>query len=181
MFQRPIIQKAVPAIYSALGCGLATIKGRATIQGTRDFVDKSSLNMSFRLNQSNLTINPIIHGAPRHFNVTEKEYFTTLATRAVLINRSNCLVVYDHRRGRPWALSGLDTIIDPDNKISRENIVAIAHLGLAVSNFELYGRLSDACKQSGLQQIDIAIFEVLLLMHCAYYPYFLCRLTMTSW
>ena len=159
MFPKRLTQRAITAVLSLNKCSMATINGRASSNATNDFIEKSSLKMRIRLNQSNLIINPIIHGSPRHFHVTDNDYYNTLAKRAILINRSNCLVVYDNKRGKPWALDGLGSIIT-ENNLLRENIVTIANLGLAGSSYELYGRLADAVKLTGLQQIDIALFEV---------------------
>lgn len=166
MYPRRLVPRTIASLSPMLRNGLATLKGRATIQATREFIDQSDLKLYIGLNQSSLTINPVIHGSPRHILTEDKGYYTTLAKRAVLINRSNCLVVYDHKRGKPWALDGLSTIICPENKLRREHIVTVADLGLAASNYDLYGRLADACKQTGLQMIDIAMFEVRYLMYC---------------
>ncbi len=140
---------------------LSTIKGKATKEGTLAFVSQSQLKLYHQFSQSGLYINPVIHGAPRT-HIDEDEDLENAAV-ALLQNRSNCLVVYEHNTytGKPWALKHLEEILLPEESgVSRENVVTIANLGHADTALELYRRLGDARKRTGLEYIDMALFEV---------------------
>ncbi len=84
-----------------------------------------------------------------------------MTKKAILKNRSNCVVVYDHTMpDKPWHTNILKTIITPENKITRQEIVAVANLGYATTQSEIVRRLSQACTLSGLECMDLAYFEV---------------------
>jgi hypothetical protein len=68
---------------------LSTLQGRATIEGTKAFIAESALPLYHVLESSKLTINPIIHGAPRAYSYAESgsTYIEALTRRAVVKNR----------------------------------------------------------------------------------------------
>lgn len=144
----------------------ASIKGRATKEATLKFVSKSKLKLYHQFSQSGLFINPVIHGSPRTY-VSDEEDLQNAAI-ALLQNRSNCLVIYDHNRdnGKPWHLNDIDQLICPEAGVRREEVVVIANLGRAPNALELYRRLAEASRLTHIDFIDIAIFEVTYCKSC---------------
>jgi hypothetical protein len=140
----------------------SVIKGKATIDGTLGFVSKSNLKLHHRFDKSGLYINPIIHGSPKPTCKKDKKYYDSVLKHAVLKNRSNCVVVYDHNtaNGKPWHTDTMSVIISHESGVKREEIVTIANLGYAADAPEMYRRLADASRLSGIQHIDMAFFEV---------------------
>lgn len=153
------------ALASQRSLAVKPLKGRATISGTLQFLRQSMLPLHHRLERSKLYINPVIHGPPKKlYAKTDKDrtYIEALTRRAVVMNRSNCVVVYKHREdGEPWYSTNLHALFDnPANKVSREQVVAVADLGYACAREEVFRRLADACEVTALQTIDIAMFQV---------------------
>jgi hypothetical protein len=99
------------------------LQGRATVEGTLAFVADSDLPLYHRFASSKLTINPIIHGAPRAYSYHENHtYIEALTRRAVVKNRSNCVVVYQHSE-TPWYSTNLETLFsDPANNVHRSQV-----------------------------------------------------------
>lgn len=85
-----------------------------------------------------------------------------LTRRAIVKNRSNCVVVYQyHENDNSWYSTNLDKLfLDPLNDVKRENIVAVAHLGYATTREDILNRLYNACKFTRLEYIDMVLFEV---------------------
>lgn len=140
-------------------------KGRATVKGTCEFVMKSALPLHHKFAVSELTINPIIHGPPSQQTLqdySDKTYIEALTRRAVVKNRSNCVVVYQHAaEGEPYFATNLQALFtDPENDVTRDQVVIVANIGLATSRSEVLKRLSDACQHTGMEMIDIVMFEV---------------------
>lgn len=137
------------------------IKGRATTSGTMKFMRQSQLPLYHQFHKSQLFVNPIIHGAPKKlYALDDKDrvYIEALTRRAVLVNRSNCVVIYKHHEeGEPWYSTNLSALF---NDVSREQIVTVAHLGFATTKEEVFRRLAKACEITGLQTIDMALVEV---------------------
>jgi hypothetical protein len=84
--------------------------------------------------------------------------------QAVIHNRSNCVYVYNHFSQGPWFTSQVAQLVE--GGIPREAIVAVADLGYADSREVLAARLKDACKCSGLKQIDFVIVRVRINLNC---------------
>jgi hypothetical protein len=142
-----------------------TIKGRATPAGTMQFIRSSQLPLYHQFNKCGLYINPVIHGAPRQvtgLNEDDITYLEALTRRAVGLNRSNCVMVYKHNDGAdPWYSTNLHKLFDdPANKVSREQMVVVANLGLASTKEEVFRRLANACNITALEMVDIVIVEV---------------------
>jgi len=135
------------------------------VKGTYEFVKKSALPLHHKFAVSELTINPIIHGPLSQQTLqdyTDKTYIEALSRRAVVKNRSNCVVVYQHStEGEPFFASNLQALFtDPENDVSRDQVVIVANIGLATTRSEVLKRLSDACQHTGMEMIDIVMFEV---------------------
>ena len=154
-----------PPLSSSMNFATTTpFKGRATVKGTSEFVMKSELSMHHIFKGTALVINPIIHGPPKRntYNVENQTYMEALTRRAVVVNRSNCMFAYQHYDdGSSWHATNLRALFsNPANDISREQIVVIAHIGLATTRDEVFKRLFNACQNTGLQMIDMVVFEV---------------------
>lgn len=137
------------------------------MNGTYEFVKKSALPLHHKFAVSQLTISPIIHGPPSQQTLQEhsdKTYIEALTRRAVVKNRSNCIVVYQHNaEGEPFFSTNLHTLFtDPENNVSRDQVVIVANIGLATSRSEVLKRLSEACQHTGMEMVDIVMFEVSL-------------------
>ncbi len=141
-----------------------SFKGRATVNGTFDFVRKSALPLYHQFATSKLTISPIIHGPPSLHTTAErnKPYIEALTRRAVVVNRSNCIVVYQHYpEDEPYYATNLATLFtDPANDVRRDQVVIVANIGLATTRSDVYKRLSNACQKTGMEMIDMVMFEV---------------------
>lgn len=166
MFRNSLLRCSASVI-SRRGLSMKPVKGRATQAGTAQFLRNSDLPFFHKLAKSELFINPIIHGPPRELyskSDQKRTLIEALTRRAVVKNRSNCLVVYQHNPdGEAWYSTNLHALfLDSENQISREQIVIVANLGKATTREEVFRRLSDACQVTGLETIDIAMFEVFL-------------------
>jgi hypothetical protein len=75
-----------------------SVPGRATTIGTQSFVSRSNLSFHHCFGISQLYINPIIHGAPTAYDlpVGNEAVFDQILRKALFINRSNCIVIYDN-------------------------------------------------------------------------------------
>lgn len=159
-------------------------KGRATITGTYEFIRKSQLPLHHEFAVSKLTINPIIHGAPKNYSGAGQntEYLEALTRRAVVKNRSNCIVVYQyHEHDEPWYATNLHKLfLDQVNDVKRENVVVVAHLGYATTREDILKRLSDACRVTRLEVIDMVLFEVILHIQYMYSLLFLMLFNMNQ-
>lgn len=148
----------------------STIAGRATTEGTRNFVNGASLAMHHCFELRSLYVNPVIHGPPHGSRVgalTVEDGDICLA-QALLRNKSNCFYVYNHynydslnvNSRRTWAASSLRDIFDAGS-IDRRSVVTIAGLGNVGQNAsrEIPARLAEALALSQLQEIDMAMVE----------------------
>ena len=113
-------------------------KGRATVKGTYEFVMKSALPLHHKFAVSELTINPIIHGPPSQQTLqdySDKTYIEALTRRAVVKNRSNCVVVYQHAaEGEPYFATNLQALYtDHEKDVTRDQVVIVANIGHATS------------------------------------------------
>lgn len=148
------------------------IPGRADRHATERFIARSGLPMYHQFDHSGLFINPIIHGPPSRYHKSDKEVdektetlIHAMSMRAVHLNRSNCLVVYQHNHniytGKPWSLPSFSSILNGGPEpILREELVVIADLGVCHSKEDVLERLHEACRLNGLGQIDCAYIEV---------------------
>lgn len=137
------------------------LKGRATEEGTRLFVAKSSLPMFHKFHLTDLYINPIIHGPPKYCSDANKSYVEALTARAVLKNRSNCIIVYQHNEiEKSWHSTNLASLFRKSTEVTRDQIVTIANLGLAANREQILERLYEAGSRTGLETIDMAVFNV---------------------
>lgn len=154
-----------------------SIPGRATTEGTEQFILNSGLHLFHKFNISQLYINPVIHGPPRlppirfrkpiNKNLADKQLLT-----AVCRNCSNMVYVYNHYSNTHvagyWNSTVMhhmflkDTIkgIPNPHYRPREGIVTVAGLGLAAGYDETLRRLREACETTGLENIDFAVIEV---------------------
>lgn len=140
------------------------IAGRATPEETKKFITKSSLPLYHQLDKSKLYLSPIIHSYPFTYNhKTDNEYILALGRQAIVANRSNCVVVYhQYPNDRIYFYEGLPGIIESD-KIAREQLVTIAHIGKATTKKEVLSILEEAKKLTHLEHLDIVMFEVIIL------------------
>eukprot|EP01038_Epipyxis_sp_PR26KG_P008494 gene8494-11480_t len=148
-----------------------SILGKATVDGTSNFISKANLPLHHTFNKVGLTISPIIHGAPRTCPVDddEKSYIETMMLRAIHVNQSNCIVVYHNydsmldsvpsNIGKTWFTSSLP-IIFRSGQVNREELVTIAHLGYPKTKTEIIRCYQNACKLCDLEQIDIITIEL---------------------
>lgn len=141
------------------------VPGRATSAMTQHFVAASKLPLYHKFERSQLYINPIIHGPPAFHEVEDHEYIDLLTKRAVLKNRSNCLVVYQHLTPKPYFFKGVRSLLEVEETLSRQHLVTMANLGTPCSSQEVLRRLHEACNLSQLEYIDFAYFEVCSSLH----------------
>ncbi len=158
------------------------VTGRATTEGTQKFILSAALPLHHRFEQSNLYISPIIHGAPSFYDDDNQGYVEALTMRAVIKNKSNCLVVYENQLHKslgpssvnaktpqlvpsqqqlqPYYFNGLGTVLREGN-LTRDQIVTMANLGTPGESKEgMIERFDEAIKLSRLEHIDFAYFEV---------------------
>lgn len=134
--------------------------GHATSEGTLKFMESSVWTLHHHFRRSNLYINPIIHGPPKLLNLMKGNNHDHNFAKALLLHRSNCLFVYDHRPSKPWYTSMLHELVSPEYGISREGVVTIAGLGLINNPIEISQRINEAKRLTGLEYIDFAMIEV---------------------
>jgi hypothetical protein len=141
-----------------------TVQGKATPAGTLQFVAKSRIQLHHQFEVSKLIINPIIHGAPKRKSTSKSSvpYVEALLKKALLLNKSNCVVAYQHyESGDPWYSTNLSALLsNPATKIAREEIVVLANLGSVHFARDIKDRLANAKKLTGINFIDMAIMEV---------------------
>jgi hypothetical protein len=161
------------------------ITGQASPEGTKKFIMNAKLPMYHRFEHSGLFINPVIHGAPSLYDEDNQGYVEALTLRAVLRNKSNCLVVYENQLHKsfaklpstgaktgstrsapnvptppPYYFNGLGTVLREGN-LSRDQIVTMANLGSpSISKDAMLQRFDEALELSRLEAIDLAYFEV---------------------
>lgn len=180
---RRIISSSRPRLFSSTvrtssngGSGIVT--GRADSAMTQRFIAMSNLPLFHKFERSNLYINPIIHGPPAfpYLSDEDHEYMDLLTKRAVLKNRSNCLVVYQHQPVSNLSLQvqknttkptgsyyfrGIRSLLQTEPTLTRQQLVTMAHLGLPTADpTEIYRRLHEACQLTQLEYIDFVYFEV---------------------
>ncbi len=141
------------------------VTGRASTAMTQAFVSSSKLHFYHKFERSQLYINPIIHGAPAFNNIEDHDYIELLTKRAVLKNRSNCLVVYQHLPQKSYYFKGMRSLFNIDPQLSRQHLVAMANIGKPTITAEVFRRLTEACELSQLEYIDFAYFEVSKKIH----------------
>ncbi len=141
------------------------VTGRASSAMTQAFVSSSKLHFYHKFERSQLYINPIIHGAPAFNNIEDHDYIELLTKRAVLKNRSNCLVVYQHLPQKSYYFKGMRSLFNIDPQLSRQHLVAMANIGKPTITAEVFRRLTEACELSQLEYIDFAYFEVSKKIH----------------
>jgi hypothetical protein len=139
-----------------------SIAGRATPEATFAFIHRNTLSMHHRLEKSGLFINPVIHGPPRPHAGHDNAYVEALMKKAVVKNASNCITVYHQNVAddKVWHATGLAQLLSVNNGPHRAEIVTIANIGRAKNRMDILKHLSDACKLTELEYIDLAIFEV---------------------
>lgn len=158
----------------------ASIPGRATFEGTKQFVLDSEMSLFHHFSFSDLIVTPVIHGAPSLFDADNQRYIETLTTRAVLKNRSNCIVVYEHQAHKHTQASSVkntttstdsDILVKPyyvgnlgavlrEGKLSREQIVTVASIGMPAKVKEVLRRMQEAKALTKLEFIEMAYFEL---------------------
>ena len=159
------IHRVAGKVYSFRSFAVKAMRGRATTAGTMQFLRNSNMDMHHRLEKSRLFITPIVHGPPGYLRSKMEKtsaYIEAITRRAVVINRSNCIVVYQHLQdNEPWYSTNLRTLFeDSRNKISRDQIVIMANLGYATTQEEICKRLAQACEVTGLECIDGVMIDV---------------------
>lgn len=100
----------------------------------------------------------IFPGPPSEIINGPDEDSNLAVVQAFIHNRSNCVYVYNHFSQGPWFTPQVAHLVE--GGVPREAIVAVADLGYADTREVLAARLKDACKCSGLKQIDFAIVRV---------------------
>jgi hypothetical protein len=139
------------------------VKGHATLEGTKRFLEASGIPLQHYLDNARVMINPIIHGAPKRNGSMSQEVSEIGVGYAICANRSNCVYIYDYNPESTWFTANLRDMFAPENSdlgVSRDNIVTIANLGLGTTADVLECRLQDASDRTGIANIDIAVVEV---------------------
>jgi hypothetical protein len=138
-----------------------SIPGFATTAGTIQFLKQSKWTLHHHLQRSDLYMYPIIHGPPKRMEDVSSDEINHMFAKALLQNHANCLYVYDHDEQKTWHTTILHDLLLDDYGISRENVVTVAGLGLVTEPHEAEQRLIEAQNLTKLQNIDIAIVEVI--------------------
>lgn len=141
------------------------LKGQATVAGTRQFLMEVPLPLFHQFDKTKLYVNPVIHGAPKKvYKKTDKDiaFIEALTRRAIVKNRSNCVIVYKHNDdGEAWYSTNLEKLFkDPANNVERQQIVMVANIGRPTTRENVFKRLGDACDVTGLEALDMVIIEV---------------------
>jgi len=149
-----------------------SISGRATLEATKAFVQKSGLKLFHQFNTSGLYVTPVIHGSPSEFeSLNDRKYADILLKRAIMNNKSNCIVVYHCHDNPPtetstdapkvWSTTGLsELLLDSQYGLKREELVVGANLGHACSTLDIYNRLSEASRLTNLEYFDFAFVKI---------------------
>lgn len=137
------------------------VSGRAKPKQTEKFLTLGKLPHIHMNEATGLNFNPVIHGYPNHFAPEKPQFYQMAAKRSLIKNQTNGVVVYHHVDGQePYYVSNFDEILQVSG-IKREEMIAIANLGVMPTHQEeLLRRLSMASKLSGLKFIDIAFVQV---------------------
>ena len=144
----------------------ALISGIADVDGTLNYVKRINHTLYHKFERSGLHIGPIVHGPPARILPVELDVHCLAF--ALGKNGSNCIYVYDHetgiygsRQNRTWFQNGLAEVFDVC-KVQRNEVVTIAGLGKIgplMNDSIIRQRLSDACRFTHLQNIDLALIE----------------------
>lgn len=167
-----LLSQKLPAV-NLLRRNLSSItRGRATTVGTRKFVERANLSLFHCFDKTGLYISPVMHGPPRNYQVEDKEYFEALMHKSIVDNKSNCVVVYNESTGgsKTWHATGMNRLLSEENSLNRSEVVTVANLGVAATDKLMRQRLATARELTGLEHIDMAIFEVhklSLLLSCS--------------
>jgi hypothetical protein len=113
------------------------ITGRATIEGTKSFIQTSGLQLFHQFAVSGLTVTPVIHGPPLYIGNSPSSqlliktsgplYHADKANKylkdAIFKNKSNCVYVYNHYhntngRSLVWHATDLSSIISSSTSTS---------------------------------------------------------------
>jgi len=132
-------------------------------------VAAAQLPLHHTFHQSQLRINPVIHGPPRpkmmraaNHTFAPQPHGDQWLQRAVAVNRSNCFYAYqhyvgtDHWHASPTALVATMAAVAGHG---REAFVAVAGLGFAAPRKELVRRLEEALATTSLEQFDVAVVD----------------------
>ena len=139
--------------------------GRATAAATKAFIEKSDLPFHHKLYCTKLTINPVIHGPPKLPSLPTDVVLSKMdadrnLAKAIAKHRNNCVYVYEHHPRGAWHSNVVSRMVSEHQAVRREEIVVVAGLGEVVDVRDLRERLSDACRFSGLETIDMAIIKI---------------------
>ena len=161
---------------------------RASVEGTRRFLDRSGLGLFHQFWLSGLYVNPLIHGPPMSSShVTNKELIfqeRSGLVNALTVNKSNCMYIADagsgfygrYRGGLQdgksvdWHLS--ENVFKEalaEASVLREEVVTMAGLGMLHAyptgkSHELEGaimeKLAEFAYNTNIEMIDYAFVEV---------------------
>jgi hypothetical protein len=99
------------------------IMGKATIEGTENFIVASKIELHHRFSKTGLCINPVIHGPPRLEPISlikniDKKKADEYLFKAVIQNNSNMIYVYNHYSSSHeighWHSSNLASIMNKE-------------------------------------------------------------------
>jgi hypothetical protein len=132
--------------------------GRATVIGTKYFLEQAKLPMIHTLKKSKLNIHPLILHPPMHPEAN-KEGLDSLYDGAVLKYRTNCLHVYSRdSKGKVWYTKAVQDLVEAG--VDREGLVTIANIGKVAHRDELLRVLEEAWSLTDQEFIDVITLEV---------------------
>jgi hypothetical protein len=139
-------------------------RGKATIEGTKRFVQRSNLPLYHVFDKSKLACNPIIHGGLSSWegNQIDNDYISSLAKQAIEQHRSNAVVVYEHKSSnKEYYISELINL-DHNHQvdIKRDEMITIANLGKVLQSNDILTRLERAKELTRLEYIDMVYIEI---------------------
>ena len=134
---------------------------RASVRGTKKFVESVGLPLFHKFSVTGLYANPIFHGPPRNTRQVSPKKTADNMEKAMLRNNSNCVCIYNHieKQQQPWAASMIGDIIEKSS-FDRDSFICFAEIGSPSSANEILSRLEEALFLTSLTTIDFAVVKV---------------------
>ncbi len=137
----------------------ASVQGFASPDGTKQFITNNRLPLYHIFNSCGLTINPVIFGPPKGI-YAPSQFIDSTISDCVTIKGINAYYIYSHNPTGNWYTDSFSKMIH-DNIIKRENIIAIADLGIISETKQVIERMIEASNASKFETLDAITFKVI--------------------
>ncbi|RYY82551.1 hypothetical protein EON63_13065 [archaeon] len=137
------------------------VMGKACPEATKSYVKKSGLPLFHVFDRTKLVSSPIIQGAFHDWDDSIDQETILEVMKHSISNKINSFVVYTHypHSTHTYAMPHMKDLIQA-NLIKRDEIVAIADLGVVSKDEDIRRRLEEARKLTNLEHIDLAYIQV---------------------